>query len=104
MARGQEGLRQKALRVVVASKSTPGQDAGLWSQVIEMPVAGLGAMHVAVQAGRQAAFGTADISVVAAWKSDGAQSANRGFAEGAKPQHDDIRSALGRGNGVKRPA
>jgi len=59
---------------------------------------------MAMQTGGQAAFGTAGIGVIAAWKADRAQSANRGLAGGVKPQHDNVRAALGGGDGVKRPA
>jgi hypothetical protein len=61
-------------------------------------------MHMAVQTGGQATFGTADVGVITAWKSNGAQAADRGLAEGAKPQHDKVRSTLSGGDGVKRPA
>jgi hypothetical protein len=104
MAPRQERLSQDAFWIVVAGKGAPGQDAGLRPQVIKMPVAGGGAMHMAVQAGGQTAFGTAGIEVIAAWKSERAQSANRGLAGGAEPQDDNVRAALGGGDSVKRPA
>jgi hypothetical protein len=59
---------------------------------------------MAVQPGGQAALGTADVGVIAAWKSDRTQSADSDLASGVKPQHDQVRAALGGGDDVKRPA